>query len=552
MEPAAKGDRDLLLVAASAAVVSVISFLSYFHRGDLLLYGDAVAHINIARRVFDSRTPGLLQLGTVWLPLPHLLMLPFLYPEELWRSGAGGSMPSMIAYVAAAIGVFRLLRDAHCATGSSPAARIASGLGTAIFALNPNLIYLQATAMTEPLYLALFVWSIAFFARFAGAVQHRDTARASAALRKCGLCTAGMCLTRYDGWFLSAVLSGLVMLHVFRIYHDLSSTELGELRRGVTKFLIGAVGVPVLWLAYNGIVYRNPLEFATGPYSAKAIERRTATPGNQGHPGTGSVRVSTLYFLKSAQHNLGEGRCQKIWLGLALCGSFLATIRWRSWWPLLLLWMPVPFYALSIAYGGVPIFIPSWWPFTHYNVRYGLQLLPAFSIFCGLFLGWMMGRGKHGRWIGLSTAALFVAASYYSVWRATPVSFREAWINSRTRLNLEDRLAEELQRFPPTSTYLMYLGDHVGALQQAGIPLRQTINEGNHRPWRRPSDPEGLWERALADPATAVDYAIGIDRDAVSQAAEAHQLPVLTTVEVPGQPRATIYRARGGGGSSHP
>src|SRR2546429_151850 len=71
-------DPETALVAWIASVVSVASFFYYFHRGELLLYGDAVAHINIARRVFDSRTPGLLQLGTVWLPLPHLAMIPFL------------------------------------------------------------------------------------------------------------------------------------------------------------------------------------------------------------------------------------------------------------------------------------------------------------------------------------------------------------------------------------------------------------------------------------------------------------------------------------------
>ncbi len=32
----------------------------------------------------------------------------------------------------------------------------------------------------------------------------------------------------------------------------------------------------------------------------------------------------------------------------------------------------------------------------------------------------------------------------------------------------------------------MYLGDHVGALQRAAIPLSRTINEGNHRPWKKP------------------------------------------------------------------
>ena len=74
-------DRETALVAQLAACVSFISFAFYFQHSDLLLYGDAVAHINIARRVFDSRTPGLLQLGTVWLPLPHLLILSFLISD---------------------------------------------------------------------------------------------------------------------------------------------------------------------------------------------------------------------------------------------------------------------------------------------------------------------------------------------------------------------------------------------------------------------------------------------------------------------------------------
>src|SRR6266571_4970969 len=104
-------DRETALLAGFAAFVSVASFLFYFRRGELLLYGDAVAHINIARRVFDSRTPGLLQLGTVWLPLPHLLMIPFLIFDGMWRSGVGGSIPSMIAYVLGVIGIFRFTRS---------------------------------------------------------------------------------------------------------------------------------------------------------------------------------------------------------------------------------------------------------------------------------------------------------------------------------------------------------------------------------------------------------------------------------------------------------
>ena len=90
-------DRSATRVALIAVLVSLSSFLYYFQRSDLLLYGDAVAHINIARRVVDSQTPGLLQLGTVWLPLPHLLMIPFIFSDAMWRNGAGGSIPSMKA-----------------------------------------------------------------------------------------------------------------------------------------------------------------------------------------------------------------------------------------------------------------------------------------------------------------------------------------------------------------------------------------------------------------------------------------------------------------------
>src|SRR5256712_4003320 len=103
-------DPETALVAWIASVVSVASFFYYFHQGDLQLYGDAVAHINIARRVFDSRTPGLLQLGTVWLPLPHILMLPFLISRWMWQTGIGGSIPSLIAYVFSVTGIFRLMR----------------------------------------------------------------------------------------------------------------------------------------------------------------------------------------------------------------------------------------------------------------------------------------------------------------------------------------------------------------------------------------------------------------------------------------------------------
>lgn len=552
--PTSPWDSEVRLLAWLATCVSVISFLAYFQRGDVALYGDAIAHMNIARRVFDSKTPGLLQLGTVWLPLPHLLMIPFLFSNEMWRRGAGGSIPSMAAYVFAVVGVFRLMRST-LSRGTEPdsSARIAAWTAALLFAANPNLIYMQTTAMGEALYLAFFIWALVHLSEFL-----RGNAKA---LTKCGLCLAAGCLTRYDGWFLAAAIAAaVVLLSVFSgSASEPGAPRLRIPRAAAIKFVLIAAVAPSLWLAYNGIVYRNPLEFANGPYSAKAIERKTQGPG-QGHPGSDNPLLAGMYFLKSAEANVAQNEwLGRAWVLLAVAGAVAAAWTYRhkttdapsfpaaAWLPLLFLLVPMPFYALSVAYGGVPIFIPAWWPFSHYNVRYGLQLLPAFAAALAILV-YLAARSENWKPRLRLTCALAVfalaIASYASIWLTVPVSLEEPQVNMRFRLQLEAQLAVWLEKLPSNSTLLMYLGEHVGAVQQAGIPLEHVINEGNHRTWKQPTDADGLWERALADPARYADYVVAFEGDPVWQAVEGRHLPALVEIHVTGQQRAILYRAR--------
>ncbi len=531
---------DALLVAQLAAAISIASFFYYLRHGDLLLYGDAVAHINIARRVFDSRTPGVLQLGTVWLPLPHLLMLPFLLSRWLWQTGIGGSIPSLFAYVLSVTGIFRLVRS-NLPTSRQEherwGIRFTAWFAAAIFALNPNLIYLQTTAMTEPVYLALFVWAAVFFSDFVRNAETPADAQSKSPLVKCGLCLAGASLTRYDGWLLAVVMAAIALLIAWQ-------SNFARFRPAIAKFILVAVAAPVLWLAYNAVVYRNPLEFANGPYSARAIEQKTAVPGYPPHPGTHDLSLAFKYFFKSAELNVAEGKWQIFWVTALLTGTAIVLLFQRKLWPLLLLWTPVPFYMFSIAYSGVPIFVPVWWPFSRYNVRYGIEMLPTFAVFTavaayGLLRFVLSSRTK------LAIVAVFLsmtAITYVQVFHASPVSFEEAVINSRTRIALESELAGHLEQLPPDSTFLMYVGAHVGAFQQAGIPLARVINEGNHRPWKRPSDPDGLWERALQHPAAYADYVIAFDSDVVASTVEKRELEAREIIRVTGQPEATLYR----------
>ncbi len=537
------GNSEIFLLAQLAACASVFSFLVYLRHNEILLYGDAVAHINIARRIFDSRTPGLLQLGTVWLPLPHLLMVPFLISNWLWQTGIGGSIPSMIAYIFGVAGIFRLVHGALSeGVSANRGARLAAWGAAIIYGANPNLIYMQATAMTESLYLALFVWALVYFTEFARAVRASDGAqKPSSALLKCGWCVAGACLTRYDGWFLGGVLFVAALAVVWRAKQ--SSRSSSGLKIAFAKFTLIAAAMPLLWLAYNAVVYRNALEFANGPYSAKAIEQKTAVPGTPAHPGTDDLPVAASYFLKAAELNVLPNNWHRLWLLLLIAGTVAILTSQRQLWALLLLWTPLPFYMLSIAYGGVPIFLPPWWPFSIYNARYGLQLLPAFAVLiplCGYFLAKLSPDVKVKIGAAFSVLVL-VGTSYALVWRSQPILFREAWINSRSRNALESRLAAILRRLPTNSNYLMYLGNHVGAMEQAGIPLRQVINEGNHRPWETPRDAKGFWERALADPKQYVQYVIAFKGDDVDRQVNKSQLAPIVVVHVLEQPAATIY-----------
>jgi 4-amino-4-deoxy-L-arabinose transferase-like glycosyltransferase len=511
--------RDYWLLSGLAVAISIGALIFYYHQGAILLYGDAVAHINIARRVFDSRSPGLFQLGTVWLPLPHLLDIPFVVNGRMWQTGVGASIPSMLAYVAGTLGVYRLVRGL--------ASRSSAWIAAAIYALNPNLIYMQSTAMGESLYLALFVWSAVYFAEFVRQVQDGPD-HAAKSLKKCGLVVSAAMLVRYDGWFLAAVIAVCAALILWRL-----RPPVPPLRRGLINFVLFTGVTAALFLAYNQIAFGNALEFANGPYSARAIQQRSKTATMPSYPGENSPRDATLQFLKVSRLNIAEGR-PELWLFTAALVALLAAIyfarRHLSW---AILWTPVPFYVLCIAWGSVPIYHPEWWPFSYYNVRYGLQLLPAIAVFAALACQFA-ANFLRPRYV-VAAASLVIAASCFSVWQQTPICLREAKINGAERMALEQALAEKLKSLPQPVTVLMYCSAHAAALQMVGVPLKRRLCENDHPGW----------EDALARPAESADYLVAFAGDPVAGAVHDHPqgLEAVAIIGTPGQPKALIYRA---------
>jgi hypothetical protein len=220
-------------------------------------------------------------------------------------------------------------------------------------------------------------------------------------------------------------------------------------------------------------------------------------------------------------------------LGLAFAALLAAVCFSRKHLPLALLWVPAAFYSLSIAYGSVPIYFPHWWPYSYYNVRYGLQLLPAIAVFAALAAEF----ASHLVPLRLVAGALLLLAmaSYIVVWHSTPICLREAEVNGAGRLAFDTKLGNRLKKLQPAATLMMYCGEHPGAIQAAGIPFRRVLREGNH--------PD--WEIGLSDPAQAADYLVAITGDDVALALRLFPrgLALVDTMDAPGRRKAFLYRS---------
>jgi hypothetical protein len=298
--------------------------------------------------------------------------------------------------------------------------------------------------------------------------------------------------------------------------------------------LLLLAAAPALWLGYNSVVFDNALEFWNGPYSARAIQQRTAKPGEM-HPGARNVRVALIFFEKCAKENAAQGHAGGVVLALSLMGLTMALFRGRASWVVLLLWVPLVFYALSLAYGGVPIFLPFWRPWGWYNVRYGMQLLPAMAVGVGLVVQWasfLFGQPVR-RYFVYAVLAL-VALMTVREWRLVPLTLQEARHNARTRMMFEAKLAQALKPWKGVRI-LMYTSDYAGALQSAGIHERNVINESNW--W--------LWEQALRNPADNASVIVAIGDDPVAQEVHLHPdgLREIAVVESEEKPRAVIYKS---------
>lgn len=477
------GRSPWVTVLAWAAILAVAggSLHFYFIHKLTNLYGDGLAHMEGARRLFDSLTPGYPEIGSVWLPLYHILVAPLATNDYLWRTGLGGSLVSAAAYALTAWLLFCL--------GSEMNGNLAAGIvALGGFLLCPSMAYLATMPLTEPL-TALWAALVTY-----GLYRFNERGKTST-LVWTGLAAFCVTLTRYDGWFLLPFAA----IYVFSAGQG-SWTD--RFRRTVLFSVIAGLG-PALWLLHNAHRFGNPIDFYNGPDSAMAIyAHQLATTGFR-YPTDGSWLISARYYLADLALVIGVWPLEIAVLGLvALVLDARRRVR-RS--AALLLLVPFPFYVQSMAHAAVALYVPSLFPFTYYNLRYGLEMMPAVA----LLPSFLISAGAPAK---LRRFLLFMVLGVFAAQAAAELSngarmlplVEESVRNTPCRTRTQEAVTEYLRNQYDGQIILASRGKWSCAFARAGIHFRRTISESNRRIWKRlPSGADrfvGLILRADGDP----------------------------------------------------
>lgn len=443
-------------VALIALVLSCIAFYFSYTNNLILTYNDAASHLNIARRVIDNLTPGLAQIGTVWLPLPHVFMLPFAWNDFLWHTGFAGSIVSMAAFIVSTVFTFKTI---YLITKS----RFAGLIGALIMAINPNFLYLQTTPMTEPLLIATFTAAVYYLAKYMS-----DNKVGS--LVMCSVAVAAATLIRYDGWFLFAVLAVLIPVWI-TFLKGRSQAE------GIFFLFIAMGGAGIIaWLLWNFVIFGDPLYFITGPYSAYAQQKVLKSVGQL--PTEGNIFNATFYYLWSVIDNNGL-----YILAAAAVGSiitFFTVKEHRYIIVFIAAFSPILFNAIALYMGQSAMNVPQA-PDNPgmFNIRYGLMALP--------FVALVLGSISSNRVIAVAVILLVSYQSFIFYKQGTPVALADG-LHGLKATYYTVEASHWLRDNYDGGLILTSLASHDAFVARAQIPMRNYIHEGTREYWSNALD----------------------------------------------------------------
>lgn len=455
----------LFLVVLTLSAVSIASFIYYSQNGLGLAYNDARSHLNIGRRVVEGLKPGVAQLGSVWLPLTHLLMIPTIWNDFMWHSGLAGSIQSMIAFVGTGVIIYLFLRE----LGAGLLGRVT---GVAVFAVNLNILYLQSTAMTELMLLATMTCAVYFLLLWYKRQKLLYLISAAFWIMLSSL-------VRYDGWFLLAFTTLLLCLYLVK-QKGYKTAE------GMTIFFVtlAAFGI-FLWLLWNLLIFKDPLYFIFGPYSAYEQQQALEQAGNLLTKGDWLLSFKFYFYALAYNSNaftlfLGLVGAIYLWLSRELP----PRVRYAT----LGLLAPLFFNVLALYLGHSVLFIQGLSGNTWFNVRYGVMLLPSIAI----FVGFLVHKASSLKTVLIG---LLIFVSFFSFTSSDAVTIDDAQVGSSQKnvTEVSTWLAENAA--DQKGFVLISAASHDAIIFSSGLPMKKFIHEGTGAYWDSATTIPDHWAR---------------------------------------------------------
>lgn len=457
--------RAFLIFLGILTAISIYCFWFYYRNGLGLAYNDARSHLDIGRRVVEGLKPGLAQLGSVWLPLPHLLMVPTIWNDFMWHSGLSGSWQSMVSFVVTGLLIYAFLKK----LGVGLFGRFA---GVLVFAANLNVLYMQSIAMTELLLLATMTLGV-----YELVLWYTDEAIIH--LIKSSFWIMLASLIRYDGWLLLLYAALLVAVRAFR---KLGSK--GAEAMFIFFLTLAAFGI-FLWLAWNQLIFKDMFYFAFGPYSARAQQLQMEQAGVL--PTKGNLLLSLKVYFYALAYNTGA-----FTLILGVFGAitlwFDKNLKNELKIALTALFTPLVFNVLALYLGHSALFIQGMSGDTWFNVRYGLMMIPSIAI----FVGYLVHKAKDLRFV---IVGLFLFVTFFSFSNADAVTIDDARVGSSQKnvSEVSSWLAENAK--DQKGFVLISAASHDAIIFSSGLAMKRFIHEGTGAYWESATSSPDRWAR---------------------------------------------------------
>ncbi len=455
----------VLIIGFILSVVSVVSFVFFYRNGLGLAYNDARSHLDIGRRVVEGLKPGIAQLGSVWLPLNHILMVPLIWNDFMWHTGLAGAIWSMISYVATSIVIYKFLEKIKV----GPLGRV---VGVLVFAANLNILYLQSTAMTELLLLGTMTIGSYYLLLWA-----EDQTILN--LIKSAFWIMLSTLVRYDGWFLLLFAAAVVALMTF-IKKGYKKTE-GTL---VLFLTLAGLGI-VLWFVWNWAIFKDPLYFALGPFSAHAQQQQLLDAGNLATKG--NVILSFKVYLYALAYN--SYTLPVIFAGIGAILLWInkkidLNVKFAS----AALLAPLAFNIIALFLGFSVLFIQGISGNTWFNVRYGIMLVPTIAI----FIGYLVDQIKGMKWVIVGLTAIVIFVSFTNT---DAVTIDDARVGSSQKNVSQVAIWLEQNTKDKPGFILISAASHDAIIFSSGLPMSKFIHEGTGDYWKSATTTPDHWAR---------------------------------------------------------